>query len=128
LYTIRSPSITANAIRMRVHGLRKVGLSRAAAKQRSRELLITATLDSIAKRGFAETTLARVAKGAGMSRGIVNFHFASKDELFIEALRFLGDEYRAHWRRAFDKAGPSVAQKLKAVLDVDFEPPIANKK
>jgi len=73
---------------MRVHGLRKVGLSRAAAKQRSRELLITATLDSIAKRGFAETTLARVAKGAGMSRGIVNFHFASKDELFIEALRF----------------------------------------
>lgn len=102
-------------------------LSRAESKRRSRQKLITATLNSIAKRGFADTTLARVADGAGLSRGIVNFHFRSKDALFLEALKFLSREYREHWSRAFDEAGPTAAEKLEAVLMVDFEPPISNR-
>ena len=102
-------------------------LSRAEGKQRSRQKLITATLNSIAKRGFADTTLARVAEGAGLSRGIVNFHFRSKDALFLETLKFMSREYRENWVRAFDEAGPSAAEKLEAVLLVDFEPPICNR-
>jgi len=102
-------------------------LSRAEGKQRSRQKLITATINSIAKHGFAETTLARVSAGAGLSRGIVNFHFRSKDALFLEALRFLSREYRENWSRAFDEAGPTAAEKLEAVLMVDFEPPISNR-
>ena len=42
-----------------------------------REQLINATIDSLAKRGYAATTLADVADGAGLSRGIVNFHFTN---------------------------------------------------
>jgi len=99
-------------------------LSRAEGKQRSRQKLITATINSIAKRGFAETTLARVSAGAGLSRGIVNFHFRSKDALFLEALKFLSREYQQNRTRAFDEAGPTPAEKLEAVLMVDFEPPI----
>jgi TetR/AcrR family transcriptional repressor of bet genes len=102
-------------------------LSRAEGKQRSRQKLITATINSIAKRGFADTTLARVAEGAGLSRGIVNFHFRSKDMLFLETLRFMSREYQGHWACAFDEAGPSAAEKLEAVLMVDFEPPICNR-
>ncbi len=102
-------------------------LSRAEGKQRSRQKLITATLNSIAKRGFADTTLARVSAGAGLSRGIVNFHFRSKDALFLETLKFMSQEYQEHWMRAFDKAGPSAAEKLEAVMMVDFEPPISNR-
>jgi TetR/AcrR family transcriptional repressor of bet genes len=102
-------------------------LSRAEGKRRSRQKLITATINSIAKRGFAETTLARVSAGAGLSRGIVNFHFRSKDALFLEALRFLSREYQEYWARAFDGAGPTAAEKLEAVLMVDFEPPISNR-
>jgi TetR/AcrR family transcriptional repressor of bet genes len=102
-------------------------LSRAEGKQRSRQKLITATINSITKRGFAETTLARVSEGAGLSRGIVNFHFRSKDALFLEVLRFLSREYQKNWSRAFDAAGPTAAEKLEAVLMVDFEPPISNR-
>jgi len=102
-------------------------LSRSEAKQRSRQKLITATINSIAKRGFADTTLARVSEGAGLSRGIVNFHFRNKEALFLEALRFLSREYRETWTRAFDEAGPSAAEKLEAVAMVDFEPPISNR-
>jgi TetR/AcrR family transcriptional repressor of bet genes len=102
-------------------------LSRAEGKQRSRQKLITATLNSIAKRGFADTTLARVSAGAGLSRGIVNFHFRSKDALFLETLKFMSSEYQENWTRAFDEAGPSAAEKLEAVMMVDFEPPISNR-
>jgi TetR/AcrR family transcriptional repressor of bet genes len=101
--------------------------SRAEGKRRSRQKLITATINSIAKHGFAETTLARVSAGAGLSRGIVNFHFRSKDALFLEALKFLSREYRENWTRALDQAGPTTAEKLEAVLMVDFEPPISNR-
>lgn len=102
-------------------------LSRAQGKQRSRQKLITATINSIAKRGFADTTLARVAEGAGLSRGIVNFHFRTKDALFLETLKYMAREYRSSWLRAFDEAGPTAAEKLEAVLMVDFEPPISNR-
>ncbi len=107
--------------------LHSAPLSRAEGKQRSRQKLITATINSIAKRGFADTTLARVAEGAGLSRGIVNFHFRTKEMLFLETLRFIAREYQEHWERAFDEAGPTAAEKLEAVLRVDFEPPICSR-
>ena len=103
--------------------LQSAPLSRAEGKQRSRQKLITATINSIAKCGFAETTLAQVSEGAGLSRGIVNFHFRSKDALFLETLKFLSQEYQESWSRAFDGAGPTAAEKLEAVLMADFEPP-----
>ena len=100
--------------------LQSASLSRAEGKQRSRQKLITATINSIAKRGFADTTLARVSAGAGLSRGIVNFHFRSKDALFLEALKFLSREYQVTWARAFDQAEPAAANQLEAVLMVDW--------
>jgi len=107
--------------------LQSAPLSRAEGKQRSRQKLITATINSIAKRGFADTTLARVAEGAGLSRGIVNFHFRTKDQLFLETLKFMSREYRECWARAFNEAGPTASEKLEAVVLVDFEPPISNR-
>ena len=102
-------------------------LSRAEGKRRSRQKLITATINSIAKRGFADTTLALVAEGAGLSRGIVNFHFRTKDALFLETLKFMSREYQENWSRALDAAGPTAADKLEATLMVDFEPPLSNR-
>ncbi len=107
--------------------LQTAPLSRAEGKRRSRQKLITATLNSIAKHGFADTTLARVSAGAGLSRGIVNFHFRSKAALFLETLKFMSREYQEHWARAFDEAGPTAAGKLEAVLMIDFEPPLSNR-
>ena len=75
-------------------GRKEAPLSRAATKLLRRQQLIDSTIESIAKRGFAETTLANVADGAGLSRGIVNFHFKSKDALLVETLQYLTEDYR----------------------------------
>ena len=54
-----------------------------------RAQLIEATIDSIAKYGFARTTLADVARQAKLSQGIVSFYFESKEELLIATLRHM---------------------------------------
>jgi TetR/AcrR family transcriptional repressor of bet genes len=97
----------------------KVG--RKESKEVRRQQLIEVTIDSLARRGYAETTTAEVADGAGLSRGIVNFHFDSKEKLLIETLRYLADEYRSVWRTALKKAGASPAEKLRALVLADFD-------
>ena len=74
--------------------------SRKASKETRQQQLIEATIDSLAKRGYSDTTLANVADGAGLSRGIVNFHFESKEKLLISTLQFMSDEYASHWNAA----------------------------
>ena len=101
---------------------------RTASKEVRRQQLIESTIDSIARHGFAETTLANVADGAGLSRGIVNFHFKSKEALLVETLRFLGDEYRSVWTRKLDRAGPDPADRLWALMEADFDPKVCTRK
>jgi len=86
-----------------------------------REQLINATIDSLAKRGYAATTLADVADGAGLSRGIVNFHFTSKDNLLSETIRFLQDEYTANWLSVVKKAETDTASQLLAMVTADLD-------
>ncbi|MDH3911879.1 MAG: transcriptional regulator BetI [Rhodospirillales bacterium] len=93
-----------------------------------RRQIIAATIDSIGKIGFAETTLATVAKEAGVSQGILVFHFKTKDALLEETLRYLADEYRALWSRALSAADEGPAERLRAMLLADFDPPVFTRK
>jgi TetR/AcrR family transcriptional repressor of bet genes len=102
--------------------------TRAAGKALRRSRLIDATIECIARHGLAATTLSRVAKLAGLSHGIVNFHFRSKDLLLIEALRYLSEEYRNLWQRALDEAGDSAARALYAMVHIDLDPAVCNRK
>ncbi|PWJ84902.1 TetR family transcriptional regulator [Pseudaminobacter salicylatoxidans] len=102
--------------------------SRKASKETRQLQLIEATIDSLAKRGYSDTTMADVADGAGLSRGIVNFHFESKERLLVATLQHMYDEYAAHWRTALDKAGGDAARRLHALVAADFDRSICNKR
>ncbi|TPK85269.1 transcriptional regulator BetI [Mesorhizobium sp. B2-4-12] len=101
---------------------------RKASKEVRQLQLIEATIDSLAKRGYSETTMADVADGAGLSRGIVNFHFESKEKLLVATLQHMYDEYSAHWRNALQKAGDDPARQLQALVAADFDRSICNKR
>ncbi|AID32841.1 transcriptional regulator BetI [Mesorhizobium loti] len=101
---------------------------RKASKEVRQLQLIEATIDSLAKRGYAETTMADVADGAGLSRGIVNFHFESKEKLLIATLQHMYDEYSAHWRASLEKAGDDPARQLQQLVWADFDRSICNKR
>lgn len=108
------------------------GRSRAANKALRRRQIIAATIDSIGKHGFAETTIATVAKQAGLSQGVLIFHFKTKDALLVEALTFLGEEYRAVWRDALEVAGDAAGAEpiagILALVEADFDPRICSRK
>lgn len=93
-----------------------------------RKQLIEATIDTIARRGIAGTTLAEVTRRAGLSVGLANFHFRSKQTLFEETLRHLAEEHRRAWRSQLDRPGLSDAQRLLAVVEAHFRPRICGRR
>jgi TetR/AcrR family transcriptional repressor of bet genes len=93
---------------------------RKAPKQVRRRQLIEATIDTLAKRGYASLTLADVARTAGLSVGIVNFHFDTKEKLLVETLRHLARQYRDNWNHAVATAGSQAAAKLVSLMVSDF--------
>lgn len=86
-----------------------------------RQQLIDSTIAVLARKGYAGLTVADVAKEAGLSAGIVIFHFNSKDELLAAVLGALAAEYRAHWEASMNAAGASPPERLKALLLSDFD-------
>ncbi len=99
-------------------------IGRKASKEVRRQQLIEATIDVMARKGYSGTTMFDVAKAAGLSSGIVNFHFETKEKLLVETLKYLADEYRANWHKALNAAGKDPAEQLSALLFSDFNPDI----
>ncbi|UDF30778.1 UNVERIFIED_ORG: TetR family transcriptional regulator C-terminal domain-containing protein [Roseateles sp. XES5] len=96
--------------------------------ERRRQQLIDATIVSLSKNGHSATTLSDITVEAGLSTGIVNFHFETKDALFDATLQYLVDEYREHWNAARAQAGQAPAAQLWAVLNCDFDRKVCTKR
>jgi TetR/AcrR family transcriptional repressor of bet genes len=85
-------------------------------------------MEVIASEGLSGVTMAKVAEQAGLSRGIGNFHFQSKEQLLLETLRTIYQEFDKSWRNIVADAGRLPAEKLKAIIETTLMPPIAIKK
>jgi len=97
---------------------------RTAPKEERQLQLIQATIRSVARNGLSDTTMATVAREAGLSQGIINLHFKSKDRLLVETLSHIADEYRESWKKALSETGDDPADKLAALVAVDFRRPV----
>lgn len=93
---------------------------RKASREARRQQLIEATIEVLASKGYSRMTLTDVAKLAGLSHGLVNFHFETKEKLLSETLRHLSDEYRENWMAALAAAGQGPAERVHALLAADF--------
>jgi AcrR family transcriptional regulator len=60
----------------------------------TREALLSQCLHLFAQRGFSSTSLDDIARAAGVTKGAIYWHFASKDEIFHAIL----DRIRAQWQ------------------------------
>lgn len=99
-----------------------VPLPRKASREQRRQQLIDATITTISRKGYAQTTLTDVARTAGLSHGLVNFHFQTKEQLLTETLLFLANEYHDNWVAALAGAPAAPAGQLDALLRADFNP------
>jgi TetR/AcrR family transcriptional repressor of nem operon len=73
------------------------------------------------RRGFPEVTIDEVMADAGLSHGGFYRHFASKEELYAEAVRyFLCKEEPEPWQSATDPASTAAKTRAQRMIDAYF--------
>lgn len=101
---------------------------RALPKEVRKEQLIQATIKCIAKHGLSGVTMARVTQEAGLSLGIANLHFKSKEKLLLETLQSVTAEYAAGQTAILESDDfSSTAARIEAILAFDFNPTVTEK-
>ena len=101
---------------------------RTASKEIRQQQMIEATISEIAERGLASFKLSDVAKTAGVSVGMVNFHFISKAQLLDQTLDYLSEEYSRCWRAAIETSADDPAIRLEAMMQADFDPTVCTRR
>lgn len=61
-----------------------------------RAQIVAAAIDTIAEVGYARASLGRIAARIGISRGLISYHFAGKDELMKEVISEVLAQARAY--------------------------------
>ncbi|MGH9093055.1 MAG: TetR/AcrR family transcriptional regulator [Acidimicrobiales bacterium] len=51
-----------------------------------RQQIVAAAIDTIAEVGFSQASLARIAERIGISKGVISYHFAGKDDLIRQVV------------------------------------------
>jgi TetR/AcrR family transcriptional regulator, transcriptional repressor of bet genes len=87
-----------------------------------RKSLIQATMRSIAKYGYAGTTIGRICAEAQVSRGLINHHFDTKEELIRQSYKELCDEWVFQTRDMLLDTHRDPEDKLRAMIRVSFGP------
>src|SRR5580765_4309456 len=84
-----------------------------------RKQLVEAAIAVIHEEGFANATVARIARRAGVSSGIVHHYFADKDDLLFATMRALLAELRRDTiGRQREASGPR--ERVNAIIDASF--------
>ena len=87
----------------------------AAAEARTR--ILAAAADCIVRDGLAQVRMASIARTAGVSAGLLHYHFETKELLFGEVLRYSHEVSAELNRRALADAGDGPAERLSSFLD-----------
>ena len=82
----------------------------------TRERLLSATVDLLATRGWAATTVARVAEEAGVSRGAAQHHFPTREALFTAVIEQMYESMTSDAGHAL-AAVPAGPDRLTVVVD-----------
>ena len=91
-----------------------------------RDQLVEAAVSAIAEHGLSNVTLDKVARLAGLTAGMVNFHFQSKQDLLHETLRRIAGEYQAACEAGVAAADGDPAAGLMALVTASFDRRIAS--
>jgi AcrR family transcriptional regulator len=71
-------------------------------KEQARERIIEHALNMFSKRGYYHTRMTDIASDMGVSKGAIYEYFKSKEQLFVEALKYHGERRGKVMRRFLD--------------------------
>ena len=91
--------------------------------ERTRQSVLDAAAQLFANNGYADTNLSDIAARAGIKTGSLYYHFASKEELVYEVLRYGVTRSFEHTRAQVEQLGaraPAAAQ-LRAAIQAHLD-------
>ena len=71
-------------------------------------MIVEAALDCFNTRGFEDTSISHICEAAGVSRGLIHFHFESKDDLIAEVESLMFRRIAEQVKTSSRRIGPSV--------------------
>ena len=89
-----------------------------------RKSIIQAAMRSIAKYGYPGTTIGRICAEAQVSRGLINHHFGTKEELIRQSYQELCEEWTFQTRDLLLETHRDPEEKLRAMIRVSFGPTV----
>src|ERR1700743_2731482 len=84
--------------------------------------LSQAAISSIAEVGYDAVTVASICDAAGFSRGLIGHYFKGKDDLLLEAVRYITQSIGDITRDVVESAGPDPLDRLHAAITASFAP------
>ena len=87
------------------------------AAEEARRRILAAAADCLVRDGLAQVRMAAIAREAGVSSGLLHYHFDTKEQLFVEVLSYSGAVSTALTEQAMERAGSQPAQRLASFLD-----------
>jgi AcrR family transcriptional regulator len=85
----------------------------------SRKQLMSAAIDCFARLGYQGTTIDRIARAAGVTKGAIYYHFRDKEQLLFEAVKDRVQGFEGHVLEELAPAGDAIAN-LRRVIDACF--------
>jgi AcrR family transcriptional regulator len=85
----------------------------------SRRQLVEIAIDCFALHGFQGTSIDRIARSAGLTKGALYYHFKDKEDLLLEAVKDRIGEFEVQVRDAV-AASDDTHERLKRVIDACF--------
>ncbi|MCV6593021.1 MAG: transcriptional regulator BetI [Silicimonas sp.] len=85
-----------------------------------RDELIRATMAAIYDHGFADLTVAKIARDAGASTGSIHYYFGGKEALLEATMLYLLDLLKSAHGRILDGAD-NPAERVHAVIQANFD-------
>ena len=81
-----------------------------------RAQIAAAAIDTIAEAGYAGASFARIAERLGISRGLISYHFAGKDDLIKQVVHQAAEQAKAYIRPRIlaESTGPGM---LRAYIE-----------
>lgn len=94
--------------------------------ERSRRILIEATLKTLAEDGLSDTTVSRIIRRAGLSRGMIHLHFGGKDKLVTAAAETFAGRYYDEIERQLEGKQDTPAELILTVIKADLSKEVLN--
>jgi len=98
-----------------------VSLPKVGQEPRRRAALVDATIHEIGASGSLDVTVSQIAKRAGMSSALAHYYFATKNAIFLAAMRHILSAFKAG---VHDRLADAVApiDRLFAIVDASLGP------